>query len=80
LFGPSRYQGGGHPTGLSIVKDLLKEAAPAIARMPDPAKTRNLLRLDCRLLELYVSPGRAIVPAIRPLIPTKPGPSVWSER
>jgi hypothetical protein len=28
--------------------------------MPDPAKTKNLLRLDRRLLELYASRGRAI--------------------
>jgi hypothetical protein len=39
---------------------LLKEAEPAIAGTPDPAKTKNLLRLDRQLLELYVSHGRAI--------------------
>ena len=56
----SRYQDGGYPTGSRIVEDLLKEAEPAIAGMPDPAKTKNLLRLDRRLLELYASRGRAI--------------------
>jgi hypothetical protein len=39
---------------------MLKEAEPAIAGMPDPEKIKNLLRLDRRLLELYVSRGRAI--------------------
>jgi hypothetical protein len=39
---------------------LLKEAAPAIARMPYPAKTKNLLRLDRQLLELYASRGRTM--------------------
>jgi len=49
-LGPSRYQNGGYPTGSRIVEDLLNDAEPAIARMPDPAKTGNLLRLDRRLL------------------------------
>jgi hypothetical protein len=43
-----------------IVEDLLKDARPAIAGTPDPAKTRNLLRLDRQLLELYVSRGRHV--------------------
>ena len=59
-FGPSRYQNGGYPTGSRIVEDLLKDAEPAIAAMSDPAKTRNLLRLDRQLLELYASRGRPI--------------------
>jgi hypothetical protein len=42
------------------VEDLLKEAGPAIAGTPDPAKTKNLLRLNRELLELYASRGRAI--------------------
>jgi hypothetical protein len=50
----------GYPTGSRNVEDLLKDAEPAIASMPDPAKTRNLLRLDRRLLELYAVRGRAI--------------------
>ena len=60
LFGPSRYQNGGYPTGPGIVDAMLKEAEPAIAGTPDPAKIKNLLRLDRRLLELYASRGRAI--------------------
>ena len=48
----------GRPIG--VVEDLLKDARPAIAGTPDPAKTRNLLRLDRQLLELYASRGRAI--------------------
>jgi len=28
--------------------------------MPEPAKTKNLLRLDRRLLELYATGGRTI--------------------
>ena len=59
-FGPSRYQNGGYPTGSRIVEDLLKEAAPAIARMPYPAKIKNLPRLDRQLLELCASRGRNI--------------------
>ena len=59
-FGPSRYQNGGYPTGSRIVEDLLKEAAPAIARMPYPAKIKNLPRLDRQLLELFASRGRNI--------------------
>ena len=55
-----RYQRGGYPTGSRIVEDLLKDAEPAIAAMSDPAKTRNLLRLDRQLLELYASRGRPI--------------------
>jgi len=55
LFGPSRYQNGGYPTGPGIVDAMLKEAEPAIAGTPDPAKIKNLLRLDRRLLELYAS-------------------------
>jgi hypothetical protein len=39
---------------------LLKDAEPVIAGTPDPAKTKNLLRLDRQLLELYVSRGRHI--------------------
>jgi hypothetical protein len=50
-FGPTHYQNGGYPTGSCLVEDLLKEAAPAIARMPDPTKTKNLLRLNRELLD-----------------------------
>jgi hypothetical protein len=46
--------------GPSIVEGLLKEAEPANAATSDPAKTRNLLRLDRELLELYACLGRAI--------------------
>ena len=53
----SWYQDGGDPIGSRIVEDLLKDAEPAIAGMPDPAKIKNLLRLDRLLLELYVSRG-----------------------
>jgi len=35
------------------VEDLLKEAEPAIASTPDPAKTKNLLHLNRELLELH---------------------------
>ena len=56
----SRHQDGGYPTGSRIVEDLLKDAEPAIAGTPDPAKTKNLLRLDHRLLVFYASRGRAI--------------------
>ena len=56
----SRCQDGGYPIGSRIVEDLLKDAEPAIASTPDPAKTKNLLRLDRQLLELYASRGRAI--------------------
>jgi hypothetical protein len=59
-IGHSRYQNGGYPTGSRIVEDLLKDAEPAIAGMRDPAKTRNLLRLDRQLLELFASRGRNI--------------------
>jgi len=55
-----RHQDGGYPTGSRIVEELLKDAEPAIAGTPDPAKTKNLLRLDRRLLELYAVRGRAI--------------------
>ena len=44
----------------SIPFYLLKDAEPAIASTPDPAKTKNLLRLNRELLELYASRGRAI--------------------
>jgi len=56
----SRYQNSGYPTGAGIVETLVKEAEPYIAVTPNPAKTRELLLLDRRLLELYVSRGRAI--------------------
>ena len=56
----SWYQDGGDPIGSRIVEDLLKVAEPDIASTPDPAKTKNLLRLDRRLLELYAVRGRAI--------------------
>ena len=59
-FGPSHYQNGGYPTGSRIVDAPLKEAEPAIAGTSDPAKTKNLQRLDRRLLELDASRGRAI--------------------
>src|SRR6516164_10972162 len=52
-FGPSLHQNGGYPTGSRIVEDLLKEAEPAIASTPDPAKTKNLLHLNRELLELH---------------------------
>ena len=55
LFGPSRYQNGGYPTGPGIVDAMLKEAEPAIAGTPDPAKTKGLLRLN-----RDASRGRAI--------------------
>jgi hypothetical protein len=56
----SRYQDGGYPTGSRIVEELPKDAEPAIAGTPDPAKIKNLLRLNHELLELYASRGRAI--------------------
>lgn len=58
--GHSRYQNGGYPTGSLIVDELLKDAEPAIAGTQDPAKIRNLLRLDRQLLELFTSRGRNI--------------------
>jgi hypothetical protein len=36
----------------------LKDAEPAITGLRDPAKIKNLLRLDRQLLELYASCGR----------------------
>jgi hypothetical protein len=38
----------------------MKDAGPAIARMP--AKARDLLRLDRKLLELYAVRGRNMSP------------------
>ena len=46
---------GGYPTGSCLVEAMLKEAEPTITRMPDPAKTKNLLCLDRKLLEFYAS-------------------------
>ena len=59
-MGHSRYQNGGYPRGSRIVKALLTDAAPAVAGIRDPAKIKNLLRLNHELLELYASRGRAI--------------------
>jgi len=56
--GYSRYQNGGYPSGSAIVDALLRE--PVVASMRDPAKIKNLLRLDRQLLELYASRGRNI--------------------
>jgi len=44
--GHSRYQNGGYPRGSRIVKALVTDAAPAVAGIRDPAKIKNLLRLD----------------------------------
>jgi hypothetical protein len=49
-------QTGTYPTGGQIVEALLRDAGPAIARMP--AKVRDLLRLDRQLLERYALRGR----------------------
>ena len=54
------------PDSLRIVEDLLKDAEPAIAGTPNPAKTKNLLRLNRELLELYASRGRAIAAYANP--------------